>query len=449
MRRWWWSAIAGGVALSIAVSYRMAHLALVLGSKNGRWVYEYLYSFSPRSLVVGAIACVVCGAPLMLPAAFVRRREWWLIAFFLIAGASMQLRLRALAPYSIGRMFESDGSNGYYGATRQYPASVLLRSFDRLRPSLTIHPRSNMPGKLALVYALERISIDPAVLAVLVIVLSNAGGVVLYWFVRDLTGDAVAAMVSLALYLFVPAKLFFFPILNTVTPVVVITCLFLWLRALHTGTRSYAVALGAGLFVLTVFEPLPLVTGLVFAGLGVNAIEREQLTWRHLWTHAAIAGVSFIASALLARLTLRFDLAAVFGHLMNDAVAFNDIANRPYGIWVWRNLLDFSIAAGLVQTFLVLAWIIAALGSERASALWRDPVTAFAVSLTATVVVTDMLGVNRGEVVRLWIFLACLAQVPAAVACVRIGNRAAALATLAASLLVGAIGTSMLAFAQP
>ncbi len=440
MTRWAWLAAAVGVVLSIVVSYRMAHLTLVLGSESGRWVYGYLWSFHWRALATAMATFAICGAPLLLPAHVLRRREWWVVVFLLVAGTAMQLKLRTLTPYSMGRMFESDGSNGYYGETRRHPASVLLRNFDRLRPTLTIHPRSNMPGKLVLVYALERVSYDPGTLATLVVILSNLGGVLLYLFVRDFTGDAVTAAVSLALYLFVPGKLFFFPILNTVTPVIVIGCLYLWHRVILTGALSYGVALGVGLFALAAFEPLPFVTGLLFAAIGVNAVHREQTSWQRLAIHAAIAALAFSAVALVMSVWLTFNLPVVFRHLMNDAVEFNALARRPYRIWIWRNLVDFAIAAGLVQVLLLPC---VAAGSRR------HPMSAFALGLGCAILVTDVLGGKRGEVIRLWIFFGCLLQVPAAYACTRLLNRGAALAALAASLAVGAVGTSMIAFGQP
>jgi len=447
MNRWLWVALAVGVVLSIVVAYRIAHLALILGSEDGRWIYGYIYGFNPRSLVFSAIGFAIAAAPLLLSRETVRRREWWLLAYCLLTGTAIQMRLRTLTPYTLGRVFESDGSNGYYGATRQYRASVLLKDFDRLRPTLTVHPRSNMPGKLALVYALESVSTDPSTLAMLVIVISNLGGVVLYWLVRDLTSDPSVALTSFVFYLFVPGKLFFFPILNTITPVAVIVCLYLWNRAIRHGHLLWSVALGVGLFGLTVFEPLPLVTGLMFAALAVSAFVNGEVDVRRLVTHAAAAAASFLTAMLAVRLWLHFDLATVLRHVTADAVEFNTIARRPYRIWVWRDLVDFSIAAGLVQTFLFVALVLSILREWRG--IRRNWMAAFAVSLAATLAVTDLLGVNRGETVRLWVFFSCLVQVPAAYVCVRLHNRVATLATLATSIVVGAIGTSMMTFAQP
>jgi hypothetical protein len=62
---------------------------------------------------------------------------------------------------------------------------------------------------------------------------------------------------------------------------------------------------------------------------------------------------------------------------------------------------------------------------------------------------TDLIGINRGEVVRLWIFLACFFQIPAAYVCARLGNRAAMVPVLATTVLQSALGTSMIGFVVP
>ena len=70
-------------------------------------------------------------------------------------------------------------------------------------------------------------------------------------------------------------------------------------------------------------------------------------------------------------------------------------------------------------------------------------------SLLATVAVVDLIGVNRGEVIRLWIFLSCLFQIPAAYACARLDSRAAVAILLATTILQVALGTSMAGFIVP
>ena len=50
------------------------------------------------------------------------------------------------------------------------------------------------------------------------------------------------------------------------------------------------------------------------------------------------------------------------------------------------------------------------------------PIVLFSAALLVMLLALDLLGVNRGEVIRLWIFLACLFQVPAVYVCVRLGK---------------------------
>ena len=449
MNRWLWGAVLVGIIATLVVCYRLAQQSLVLGSLEGRWVYSYIEGFNPRTLRTWAIVFVVAGGLAVLPADVVRRREWWLVAIWLCVGTVAQIRLRELAPYSMGRMFASEGSNGFYTEVRKNPMSAVLRDFDRLRQTMSIHPRSNMPGKLLLVHALARISGDPETLSRLVLVLSNLGGLALYLLVRSFSGDPVTAMLSLALYLFVPAKLFFFPTLNTITPAILITCLLLWQYVLKTRFVIYSVALGVALFVLAFYEPLPFVTFIIFFGMALNAVARGEVTWPALVKHGVIAGAGFIAIYVATMALTGFDLLTAFRHLFAEADAFNAAASRPYGIWVWRNLIDFSIGVGLCQALLLVAVSAQVIRRRAGADRAHEPIVLFAGAVLATILMTDLVGVNRGEVLRLWVFLACLAQVPAAYACVRLNNRAATLAVVATTLLLGTIGTSMMGFAQP
>jgi methylthioxylose transferase len=61
----------------------------------------------------------------------------------------------------------------------------------------------------------------------------------------------------------------------------------------------------------------------------------------------------------------------------------------------------------------------------------------------------DLIGVNRGEVIRLWIFLGCLFQIPSAYVCARLDSRSAAVVVLATTLLQDALGSSMVGFIVP
>ena len=77
------------------------------------------------------------------------------------------------------------------------------------------------------------------------------------------------------------------------------------------------------------------------------------------------------------------------------------------------------------------------------------PLTVICASLVAVLAVTDLIGINRGEVVRLWIFLACFFQIPAAYLCSREPRRTAIMLVTATSLVHAALGTAMVGFIVP
>lgn len=445
-REWWWLAI--GAMLSACVLLAVAHRDLVLGNPAGHWVYRYLYRFNVRALVVAAAVSALCGLVVAIPTAVTRRHEVLMIVMWLIVGSVAQYELRRLTPYSMERIFLSDGANGFYTVTRQYAGRTFLSNFDRIRSALPIHPRSNMPGKTLFLFALERLSMRPSVLVWLIVLVSNLGPVLMYLCSRELTGDPTVALYSLILSLVVPGRVFFFPVLNTITPVWVLLCLYLWLLVLRTGGAAFAALLGVAGFWLALYEPLPLVTLLLGATIAAGKVRSRSISVSNLTQLTMIAAAAAVACYWICRIFVRFDPFATFRTLLAEAARFNTLARRPYRIWVVENLFDFAVAAGLCQTVSLVALVgrsVIDLVRRRSRELM--PAT-FCIGLVASVVMTDLSGINRGEVVRLWIFFACLAQLPAAILCARLG-RAALMLVLVSTVFHTAVATSMMAFAQP
>ncbi len=445
-----WAAVIAGSLLSLGISARIAARTFVLGSHSGGWVYGYLYRFQPRSLVICLIVAACCAVPVMLPLAEVQRRQWSLVVMWLAVGLLSQGVLRGLTPYTMEAMVVGDGSNGFYEPTLKYRGSALLRDFNRLRPTLPEHPRTNMPGKIMLTYALEVVSARPAVLGWLIVVVSNLGGVFLYLFVRDYVGDRETALASLIFYLFVPARFLLFPVLNTVTPVFVLACAWCWVRLLVSRELKYAIALGILSYVIIFFEPTPAVMSLFFAFLTGYALSRGEVSWRFVLAMSGVVMLAFVCSYVVMLIVYRFDLVTTLRAVAADAVEFNRRVRRPYGSWVARNLLDLAFGAGICQA-VVFGWraIGAAVPAQLRAGGTHGRLAAFCLGTTVALLATDLAGINRGEVVRLWIFFACFMQVPAAFVCARLQSRVAIMLVLGTTLLQDAVSASMLAFAQP
>jgi hypothetical protein len=347
-------------------------------------------------------------------------------------------------------LFLGDGSNGFYEPTLKHGGVELLRDFDRLRFTLPEHPRTNMPGKLMLVYALEVITMRPALIAWLVVVVSNLGGVLLYLFVREWLRDRETALASLILYLFVPSKLLFFPGLNAVTPVLVLLCAWCWVRLLRSRRLVWAGGLGASAYAVMFFEPTPAVMGLLFVTMTAYAVWRGETAGREVASLSAAIVAAFFATYLVFFLFFRFDLLTTLRAVAADAVEFNQRVRRPYTPWVMQNLLDLAYGAGWCQAVLFCVCAGYAFSRRRLAAGGAEGyLAAFCIGTTVALVATDLAGINRGEVVRLWIFMACVLQVPAAYACRRLGSPYALPLVLGTTILQTALSASMMAFLQP
>jgi hypothetical protein len=237
--------------------------------------------------------------------------------------------------------------------------------------------------------------------------------------------------------------------MNTVTPVVVLACLCLLMRWLRLRTLGGAALLGIGLYLLVIFEPLPLVTGLLFGALTVRGVITGAMDWHTMVLHTAVVVLAFIGTAEAAHLVLSFDLVSTFRDIREHAAAFNVSEGRPYAVWIRANLWEFVLGTGLCQVFLFAAALVGVVATRRGSQLAADPLAVTALSLVAVLITVDLIGINRGEVTRLWIFLSCLFQIPAAWVCARLGTPAAIGIVTATSIVQAAIGTGVVGFVVP
>ena len=443
-----WTSILIGAAISLAASAAMAAQALTIGSVAGGWVYPYVRHLTMPVLVMVFVASGSAAAlAWMLP----RRGHAWLwLAVSMAAATVFQAAVRPLAPASLDAIVTSPGANAFYTVAEQHRPRDVLRRFSRIQSQAPLHVQSNMPGKILLVQGLRAVTTDARTLAWLLVGLSNAGALVMFLFVREVFGDDRTALLSAVLYLFVPARHFFLPLMNTITPVIILLCMWLLARWLNKRRAADAVLAGAALYALAIFEPLPLVMGLLVAGLALRAIAVKQITWPQFALHSAIVVLTVIVASIAVDQIFGFDLVSTFRRIAAHASQFNVDARRPYDVWITANLPEFGIGAGLSQMTAFSGALMVAL---RAGTTWRDrqtiPIAVVCLGLAAVLFVTDLIGINRGEVMRLWIFLACFFQIPTAYACATLDDRRALAVVVATSAISIVLGTAMIGFVMP
>jgi hypothetical protein len=436
--------------VSLAVSCGVIAGAVVVGSPRGGWFYPYAQPPTLAMLGVWLVYAVGAAAMVLIPRRAGRERPWVMLLTLIAAATALQWILRTTAPYPLEALLISDNANSFYSAARKYGAGEILTDFSRVRYKAPLHVQSNMPGKLLLTDGLLQTTTRTDLMPWLLIGVSNLGALLMFGFVRDLFGSRQVGLHAAALYLFLPSRTFFFPLMNTVTPVIVIGCAWLLVRWLQTGRTRHAALLGSALYALVFFEPLPLVMGLLFLALAGAAILRREMTWDRFVAQAAVTVFAFIGTSEAMTALADFDVVRTFRTLSRHAMEFNAAASRPYGLWISANLWEFAFGTGLCQLVVCAVALVAGL---RGPGGWRErlsrPITSVCAGLLAVLSAVDLIGVNRGEVTRLWIFLACFYQIPTAWACSVLSSRLAIALVAGVTALHAAIGVTLIRFVVP
>jgi hypothetical protein len=307
-----------------------------------------------------------------------------------------------------------------------------------------------MPGKVTLVYAFELLTSSPNAIAWLVVATSSLGGVLMYVFAKALFSDRRTALFAAILYWFHPARLFFLPLMNTVTPVAILGCACLLLWWLGSGRAVAALSLGVALYVLVFFEPLPLVMGLLFAALVLRAMAAGETAPSRLAFQSALVLLAFIAMSEAVSAVYGFELLRALRQTAANAIAFSVTAGRPYAFWILENPAEFLFGVGVCQSVVFAgACMYGFEGNAPLAERLTRPIAAVCVGLVAVLIAVDLIGINRGEVIRLWIFLGSFFQIPAAYACARLSTRWPIAIVLTCSVLLATLGTAMIGFVVP
>ena len=189
-------------------------------------------------------------------------------------------------------------------------------------------------------------------------------------------------------------------------------------------------------FILALFEPSPLITGVVMAGITIHAVKEGRLARKELFKLIIYTASGFLITALLFYIVFSFNFFQSFHYLLNEARNFNINDERGYWIWIIENSREFLYGAGVPVMIIFIYMVIlifAQTKNLKAATQWSLE-NVFVISLFVNFLLLLFLGINRGEITRLWIYLAVLFQVPASVFIAKIG-KGTILFFLVASLL--------------
>ena len=441
-----------GAAASLCLIGVVSMRGLPYGWPAGNWFYPYLRSFQIRSLLSFAVVlpCALALAHFSLRS--IDRREWATLLVCLGVGFALQLAMRWPYPFPIEMVVRSVVANSFYEPSLRLGLAEFIRNHAALLDSLPMHTHTNMPGKLSLYIVLGWLTHSPLVMGWLVIILSNFGGLLVYRIAREFV-DRRAGVFALILYLFLPSKLFFFPLLNTVSPLLILISFDLFLRFLGSGRPIFALLLGVALYFTLFFDPIPLAMGLAFAAFVVRSSYRGELG---VGGAALLVGGTAVGFAVVHAAMwwgLQFDVFATLAEMIDKNTAGHARLSRSYEVWLVGNLVEFALGLGMIQVVIFLA----VLGRALRRITWSrvdlerltEPGTLLAFSLLGVLVCLDLLGMTMGEVIRTWIFLACFFPIVTAYFCARKSSSLLFGAVLSLLLLEAVVPLGMVGFVIP
>src|SRR5262249_35125324 len=147
---------------------------------------------------------------------------------------------------------------------------------------------------------------------------------------------------AMALWMLLPSKIGFLPMLNVVSPLPALAAL--W--CLAGRTLAAAAAAGVLLYATAFFDPLALWIEVAFAPALLVAWTRDRVPAARIVLRAAIAAAALLGMHAAVVRTTGFDVVRRFVAMAGIVQTFNQSAGRPYDVWLLANAKDVALALG-------------------------------------------------------------------------------------------------------
>lgn len=388
----------------------------IFGSEKGNWQYRYFKDVDQVSIWHLILIAILLGLLIFMGTKLINKYETLTLTGCFLTAVILQILIHTIYPYSMESIVQSN-ANGFYSVAVEYSPIEILTGYGNLVSVFPLHVRANLPGKILLFELFEIFSSSPDDAGYFIIVFSTFGALLTYGICKKLFLDKIVALQAFILYTLVPGKLFFFPILNTVTPVFMLLCIYLFVVYFERKKFLFLWMLGGTLFMLVLFDPSPLVTGLIFIGIWLHAAGDSQLKFKDYLYIAIIPMIAFLSMYIIFLIFFSFDLIKAFQFILNDATNFNLESQRGYRVWFLQNIKEFFYSAGTPAVLIFIYSVSQILLNWKTllkqKIIYWSSEHLFIISLLLTFGFVIIMGINRGEVSRLWIYLAVLFQIPA------------------------------------
>jgi hypothetical protein len=285
----------------------------------------------------------------------------------------------------------------------------LFQRYNEISSYLTLHSRAAPPGPIAILWGFTYLlGNDPLVLALCTVIFGSVAIIPFYFWVRELTTESIAVIVSL-LYVFCPGIILFTATSAEILfmPFTLATLCF-FERAIRRGSPIAAIVAGIGFGIMAHLKFTLLGLGIYFALAGLRYMAQPEKRIAVVQT-AALMVVSSLGVIGAVWLWSGFDILTCIqqakAHFDLDQMLLDEITPRYPG-WVYRflNPLAWFFFAGIPVSVLFCA-----------SLFRKHCYSAECIILLLTLILWNLLHMHRGEVERSALYMYVLLLPPAAV----------------------------------
>jgi hypothetical protein len=375
--------------------------------------YSYGRSLSYRPLLFSA--CLIPSVLLIFfyTERFIDRKPALSLGIWYVIGGVSQVAMRYLYVRPFEEVLEL---NRFADFVKGYSLTDLIRNYNSLSSGyFSPNIRNNMPGKGIMMKLLEGLTGNLVVRGILLVLISNLGAFLIYFICLRLFENRRVAIYASVLYLFLPARIFFLTQPNIITPVFVLTCFFLLLLYLDKCKAVIACLFGVSIYLLVYFEPSPLVLGVVFLAFPIKYLNEDKIKIWDLLRGLLFALAAFMAVFLIFLMMWDYNIASSI--LLKFSTGMDGVSSDPYLTSLISSLREFFLGMSVAQSIVFLASCVF-LAKEISSirkrltgngrtliAYIQQPFPLLLLSLSLSLITLNLIGVNRVEITRTWIYM--------------------------------------------
>jgi hypothetical protein len=400
-----------------------------------QWEYSFVNTLNRIYLPLLVIASSIWGYTFIEKHTNLRHKSLWLVllsAVFL--SFCLQISVLFFSRSGVGVLIHriiDPTINGYFTAALTiHSVPEFLRSYDSIMLHFVYHAKAHPPGAILLFYYLHQLTAlipslgvwamqqiparddirtlwEPLsasakatvfVSSFFIPLLSSLSIIPLYFTARILYGTKTALR-SIILFLFIPSLMFFIPINDTFLHIFSITAFAFFVYGLRNNKFWPLVISGVVIF-LGIFFNLSLLPPLIL--FFVFFLLHEQQKYAKHFNLVIKKGLGFLLGLLIPFVLLFVSFGFNFMQVTQTIMKHvPDIHSRSYLIWIFYNLYDFLIFAGIPVTITYFTALKTTMGNCLRKR-WKtlDPLL---LAFTIMLLIVNFSGSIRGETGRIWI----------------------------------------------